>query len=220
ENPALALLEGVAERQARLVAQWMGLGFIHGVMNTDNMSLSGETIDYGPCAFLDRYDPAKKFSFIDRGGRYAYGNQPNIAHWNLARLAEALLPLIHEDEPEAVRLATSVLERFPDRFSEAWAKVFAAKTGFARADEPARTLAERLLASMAEQGIDFTLAFRHLRAAAEEGGGEAFLKLFPRPEPVREWLDAWRGRLREAGIATDEAAVTMRAANPVYIPRN
>ena len=218
ENPALALLEGVAARQARLVAQWMGLGFIHGVI-TDNMSLSGETLDYGPCAFLDRYDPAKKFSFIDRGGRYAYGNQPNIAHWNLARLAEALLPLVADDEGEAVRAVTVVLEGFPDRFRAAWADVFSAKLGFP--DGQAGDLAEGLLALMAEQGLDFTLAFRHLRDAAAEGRDEAFLAQFPRPESARIWLDTWRARLRdEAGVPAEVAATAMRRANPVFIPRN
>ncbi len=220
ENPTLALLEGTMERQARLVAQWVGLGFIHGVMNTDNTSLSGETLDYGPCAFLDRYDPAKRFSFIDRGGRYAYGNQPDIAHWNLARLAEALLPLLAEDEPEAIRLATETLERFPGLFRAAWAERFAAKLGFAKSGGGTTGLAERLLAIMEEQGIDFTLAFRHLRDAAAEGGEGTFLRLFPREEAAREWLDAWRGSLREAGIPRGEAAATMRLANPVFIPRN
>lgn len=219
-NPALALIEGVMERQAPLVAQWMGLGFIHGVMNTDNMSLSGETIDYGPCAFLDRYDPAKKFSFIDRGGRYAYGNQPNIAHWNLARLAEALLPLVSKDESAAIREVTELLERFPERFRTRWAEVFAAKLGFAKATGETRTLAERLLALMEEQGIDFTLAFRHLRASVEDGTETDFLRLFPRVEPAREWLAHWRIALGEAGVSATQAASTMSGANPVFIPRN
>lgn len=216
ENPALALLEGVMERQAHLVARWMGIGFIHGVMNTDNMSLSGETIDYGPCAFLDRYDPAKKFSFIDRNGRYAYGNQPNIAHWNLARLAEALLPLVADDEPEAIRRVTEVLERFPDCFRPEWAKTFSAKVGIS--GEGGKENAERLLGLMEEQGLDFTLTFRHLRDALSDES--AFLRLFPRPDPAREWLSQWRAQLETFGIPLETATATMRSANPVVIPRN
>jgi len=216
ENPALALLGGVMERQAALVARWMGLGFIHGVMNTDNMSLSGETIDYGPCAFLDRYDPAKKFSFIDRNGRYAYGNQPNIAHWNLARLAEALLPLVDDDEPAAIRSVTEVLERFPDLFRREWASTFSAKVGFP--GDGGRESAERLLGLMEDQGLDFTLTFRHLRRALSDES--AFLGLFPNPEPARDWLADWRGRLERFEIPADTAASTMRSSNPVLIPRN
>ncbi len=214
--PALALLEGVMERQGALVARWMGLGFIHGVMNTDNMSLSGETIDYGPCAFLDRYNPSKKFSFIDRQGRYAYGNQPNIVHWNLARLAEALLPLVAEDEAEAIRLVSEVLERFPDLFRKEWATVFSAKVGIPR--EEGRPSAERLLALMEEQELDFTLTFRHLRDAPTDE--EAFVRLFPRPESARDWLSEWRATLARLGIGMEDAAAVMRAANPVVIPRN
>jgi len=220
ENSALALLNGVMERQASLVARWMGLGFIHGVMNTDNMSLSGETIDYGPCAFLDRYDPAKKFSFIDRNGRYAYGNQPNIAHWNLTRLAEALLPLAGEDEERAIGAVTEVLERFPDLFRSAWASTFAAKLGFERADENSLLLAEGLLSLMGEQQADFTLAFRHLRSSANRAKADGFLTLFPRPESAREWLAGWHRALDAAGISGNTAEATMRTANPVFIPRN
>lgn len=216
ENRALALLEGVMERQAHLVARWMGIGFIHGVMNTDNMSLSGETIDYGPCAFLDRYDPAKKFSFIDRNGRYAYGNQPNIAHWNLARLAEALLPLVSEEEPEAIRRVSEVLERFPELFRTEWATTFSAKVGMPGND--GKECAERLLGLMEDQGLDFTLTFRHLRdALADES---KWVGLFPRPDAAREWLSQWRGQLETLGIPAEAAAATMRSVNPVVIPRN
>ena len=216
ENPALALLEGVMERQANLVARWMGIGFIHGVMNTDNVSLSGETIDYGPCAFLDRYDPAKKFSFIDRNGRYAYGNQPNIAHWNLARLAEALLPLVADDEPQAIRRVTEVLERFPDCFRPEWAKTFSAKVGMS--GEGGKEHAERLLGLMEDQALDFTLTFRHLRDALSDES--PFLRLFPRPDPAREWLSQWRGHLDQLGIPVEAATAMMRSVNPVVIPRN
>ncbi len=215
-NPALSLLEGVMERQAHLVARWMGIGFIHGVMNTDNMSLSGETIDYGPCAFLDRYDPTKKFSFIDRNGRYAYGNQPNIAHWNLSRLAEALLPLVADDEPEAIRRVTEVLERFPERFRSEWAKTFSAKVGMS--GDEGKQSAEHLLGLMEDQGLDFTLTFRDLRDALSDES--AFVTLFPRSDPAREWLSQWRGHLDRLGIPIETANSRMRSANPVVIPRN
>lgn len=219
-NPALALLNGVMGRQADLVARWMGLGFIHGVMNTDNMSLSGETIDFGPCAILDRYDPAKKFSYIDRNGRYAYGNQPNIAHWNLTRLAEALLPLSGRNEEEAIGAVTEVLERFPDLFRGAWVETFAKKLGFPRANPDTRLLAEQLLSLMEDQQVDFTLAFRNLRSAANEDSADAFLALFPRPESASGWLTTWRRSLGEAEVTPVDARATMQTANPVFIPRN
>ncbi|HRQ87509.1 MAG TPA: YdiU family protein [Bacteroidia bacterium] len=220
ENPALALLDGVSGRQADLVAHWMSLGFIHGVMNTDNMSLSGETIDYGPCAFLDRYDPAKRFSYIDRGGRYAYGNQPNIALWNLTRLAEALLPLIDEDEAKAIERVSEVLDRFPGRFQSAWTDRFATKLGFERPAGEVHQLAETFLAELAAQSIDFTLAFRDLSEAGEEVGAERLLRHFRRAEPIGLWLDEWRAALEAQGISQTESQATMRRANPVFIPRN
>ena len=142
ENKALALIEGVIERQARLVARWAGVGFVHGVMNTDNMALSGETIYYGPCAFLDAYDPATVFSSIDRGGRYAFGNQPSVAHWNLARLAEALVPLLHKDQAKAVEMAEAALARFPERFAYFYAGVLRAKLGLCHEDEGDFVLAQ------------------------------------------------------------------------------
>ncbi len=218
DNPALALLTGVMERQAALVARWMGLGFIHGVMNTDNMSLSGETIDYGPCAFLDTYDPAKRFSFIDRHGRYAYGKQPDIAHWNLARLAEALLPLVDPEEQQAIRKVSEVLERFPDLFRNAWDRAFSAKLGFPHGG--AAGLAAIWLNLLQEQEIDFTLAFRHLRKAGWESGEGPLLGLFAKPEPARDWLRLWRAELAQSKISTAEARKTMEAANPVFIARN
>jgi uncharacterized protein YdiU (UPF0061 family) len=212
ENLALALLEGVIERQAALVARWMGLGFIHGVMNTDNMSLSGETIDYGPCAFMDDYHPAQKFSFIDEQGRYAYANQPGIAHWNLTRLAEALLPLLAEKEEKALELAQDALGRFPELFQAAWREVFAAKLGVANLEDG---LVESLLDEMAKQAVDFTLVFRRLTEVAAGGDESEFLALFPRPEPIHKWLGLWRKSL---GDHQDKER--MRRANPIYIPRN
>ena len=166
ENRAQALLLGVMERQASLIAQWMQFGFIHGVMNTDNMSISGETIDFGPCAFLDEYDPSKKFSFIDQQGRYAYGSQPMIAHWNLARLAEALLPLMATDEETAVTLAKETLESFPDLFREGHLKCMAGKIGISDGGELDWPLVNALLTLLKDQRIDFTLSFRYLRDVA------------------------------------------------------
>src|SRR6185436_286252 len=153
---ALRLLERVVEAQAALVARWLGVGFVHGVMNTDNTSISGETIDYGPCAFLDEYDPAKKFSSIDHGGRYAFANQPRIAQWNLARLAETLLPLISDDTDEAVRLATDRVERFADHFDAAYAAVMRAKLGLAGEDDNDRALFAALLQNLAAGQVDYT----------------------------------------------------------------
>ena len=210
---ALALLKGVIGRQASLVARWMGLGFIHGLMNTDNMSLSGETIDYGPCAFMDDYHPARKFSFIDEQGRYAYANQPGIAHWNLTRLAEALLPLLAENEEKALDLAQNALATFPKLFQTAWREVFAAKLGLTNLEEG---IVEALLDEMAKQAVDFTLTFRRLTGVATGGDESEFLSLFPRPEPVRRWIGLWRERLDSSPLVVEH----MRLANPVYIPRN
>jgi len=219
ENPALALLEGVIGRQASLVAHWMQFGFIHGVMNTDNMSLSGETIDYGPCAFLDHYDPGKKFSFIDQHGRYAFGNQPMIAHWNLTRLAEALLPLLATEEDTAIALAKEALGAFPDQFRSAHVSRMAAKIGIEVGGESDWPLVDSLLQLMQDQEVDFTLTFRHLREAAT-GDQDPFLKRFPRQAPILEWLAAWHHHLQVAGISAKSASSTMQLANPVIIPRN
>lgn len=218
-NLALALLEGVIDRQARLVARWMGLGFIHGVMNTDNMSLSGETIDYGPCAFMDHFHPARKFSFIDTHGRYAYGNQPAIAHWNLTRLAEALLPLLADGEDDAVALAEAALEQFPGRFQEAHAEVFRAKLGIGVGEPGDEGLVQSLLDLLSAQDVDFTLAFRRL-ATVLDGDGTAFSSLFSQPEPVADWLRAWKARVEMSGDDPVTIAERMRQTNPAFIPRN
>lgn len=223
-NGALALLAGVGERQARLIAQWMQVGFIHGVMNTDNMSISGETMDFGPCAFLDEYDPDKKFSFIDQRGRYAFGNQPMIAHWNLARLAEALLPLIAPEEEVALGLARETLELFPEIFRQAYLERMGAKIGIADGGGADWPLVDGLLDLLREQGMDFTLSFRHLRGVPLSGeplcGDNLFLRLFPRQGPVEAWLARWRDHLATRGVSSEAAAATMRGANPVFVPRN
>ncbi len=215
----LRMLERVVARQATLVAKWMLIGFVHGVMNTDNMTVSGETIDYGPCAFLDTYDPAAVFSSIDRGGRYAYRNQPPIAGWNLARFAETLLDLIHPDPDEAVRLASETLSTFPALYRAEWAAGMRAKLGLAREDPTDVALAEDLLAVMAAAGADFTATFRALVdvAADPTAPDPAALAAVPAYLTVRA---RWLARLatEETPAATRRAA--MRRANPRVVPRN
>ena len=221
ETPALALLEAVVAAQARLVAQWMGVGFIHGVMNTDNMSVAGETIDYGPCAFMDTYHPETVFSSIDRGGRYAYANQPQIAVWNLAQLATCLLPLIDADQERGVERATVAVNAFREAYTEAWIAVFGAKLGMADPTEADGELAGDLLTAMARGRADFNLAFRRLSEIGDGEGGEAtFLDLFADPAPAMDWLTHWRARLAEVPRAAADRQAAMRATNPAYIPRN
>ena len=206
----LALLDAVIDAQARLVAQWMGLGFIHGVMNTDNTAISGETIDYGPCAFMDHYHPATVFSSIDHGGRYAYARQPEILAWNLAQFATCLLPLIDDDRERAVERAQAAMDRYPERAQAEWARVFRAKLGLARAEEGDAELAIRLLEVMAEQRADFTNVFRGL------ADGTA-ADWFTDRAPFEAWQADWQARLaREEG----DAAARLQAANPALIPRN
>ncbi|HEX5514752.1 MAG TPA: YdiU family protein [Gammaproteobacteria bacterium] len=221
EQRYLALFEAVQERQAALVARWMGVGFIHGVMNTDNTSISGETIDYGPCAFMDAYDPGTVFSSIDQGGRYAYGNQPGIAVWNMARLAEALLPLIDADEEQAIAHATEVLNRFADRYQAEWLAQMRAKLGLAREAEGDLELVDALLQAMQARHADFTLSFRRLCACAESPGADAaLLELFRFSEAIEAWLPRWRQRLAMEAQPLQEIAARMRTVNPLYIPRN
>ncbi|XXX80787.1 YdiU family protein [Sorangium sp. So ce134] len=220
-NDALALLERVIEAQASLVARWLGVGFVHGVMNTDNTSISGETIDYGPCAFLDEYDPEKKFSSIDRGGRYAFGNQPGIAQWNMLRLAEALLPLLADDQEEAVRLATDRVQRFTGLFVEAHERVLRAKLGLAREEDDDLALAADLLDRLASNGVDYTLFFRRLCASAADPGADAqAASLFAEPGAFRDWAEAWRRRLAREDVPPEARARSMRLVNPAFIPRN
>ena len=210
-DDALGLFDAVTARQVQLIAQWMGVGFVHGVMNTDNMALSGETIDYGPCAFLDAYDPAMVFSSIDRQGRYAYGNQPAILAWNLSRLAQALLPLLGPDEAEAVELANARLEAIAPAFRLAWLSVMRAKLGIEGQEMGDGALADEFCAAIT--GADWTLSFRTLAAAAE-GRAEDLLALLPAHQPMQEWLPRWHARLGP------KAPALIRAANPAVIPRN
>jgi serine/tyrosine/threonine adenylyltransferase len=224
KQPYLALLDGVIARQARLVAQWMLLGFIHGVMNTDNTSISGETIDYGPCAFMEAYDPAKVFSSIDHYGRYAYGNQPTAMHWNLARLAEALLPVLEQemgDGEAALAAAKESLAAFGPEFEAARAAGFRRKIGLATERESDAALAVDLLKRMAENRADFTLTFRRLCDAAEgRGGDEGVRALFADPGAYDSWAAVWRHRLEEESVSAPARAAAMRMANPAVIPRN
>jgi serine/tyrosine/threonine adenylyltransferase len=220
-NDALALLERVIEAQASLVAGWLGVGFVHGVMNTDNTAISGETLDYGPCAFLDVYDPQARFSSIDHGGRYAFGNQPRIAQWNMARFAETLLGLIADDEGEAVRLATERLGRFPALFEAAHLRLLRAKLGLAGEEPDDRALANDLLDRLAESRVDYTSFFRRLCASAVDPSADAdVLALFEEPDAFRTWAETWRRRLATDRFSPEARASAMRRANPAFIPRN
>jgi protein adenylyltransferase len=219
ENPYLALYESVIDTQASLVARWMLVGFIHGVMNTDNMAISGETIDYGPCAFMDAFDPATVFSSIDHGGRYAYGNQPHIAQWNLARLAEALLPLMDDDPETAVAAATGALQTFPDRFQRYWSAGMHEKLGLTEADEVTGALVDDLLTLLHEQAVDYTSSFRALSAWLR-GDAAAARSLFPDAVAADAWMARWRERLAHEASDPRRIASAMDRVNPIYIPRN
>ncbi|MGY6570721.1 MAG: protein adenylyltransferase SelO [Salinarimonas sp.] len=217
----IGFYEVVLERQAALVAHWMSLGFIHGVMNTDNMAISGETIDYGPCAFMDTYDPATKFSFVDEYGRYAYVNQPRIAPWNLARLAEALLPHIDADTERGIARLGEILGTFPERYRVHWRAHMRAKIGLEREAEGDDALIEDLLKAMYQGGADFTLTFRGLADAVfDDGADEAIRDLFMQGDAIRAWLPRWRARLAQEARPPREIAKALRAVNPFVIPRN
>jgi uncharacterized protein YdiU (UPF0061 family) len=213
DNAYLALFEAVIAAQAELVAQWMLVGFVHGVMNTDNMTISGETIDYGPCAFMEAFDPATVYSSIDHGGRYAYGNQPAVAEWNLARLAEALLPLLHHDQDEAVSLALASLDRFPQRYTAAYSAGMRAKLGLSETlpENQVSPLVDELHTLLHQSHVDHTSFFRALSGAAR-GNPEPARSFFGDLVAFDAWLQRWRGLGPEA-----EA---MDRVNPLYIPRN
>lgn len=210
ESP-LDLLAAVVAAQARLIAKWMGVGFIHGVMNTDNMSIAGETIDYGPCAFMDAYHPDTVFSSIDRMGRYAYRKQPEIAVWNLAQFATALLPIMGIAHKEAIEVATRVIEGFADLFGAAWEAEFAAKLGLAQTEEEDVALTYDLLMRMAKGNADFTRVFRTLSSESPEDARAEFTD----PSLFDEWLPRWQARSMAEGRVAQ-----MQAANPAFIPRN
>ena len=213
ENPYLAFFDAVCRAQARLIAQWMGVGFIHGVMNTDNMTISGETIDYGPCAFMEAYAPGTVYSSIDHNGRYAYANQPLILGWNLARLAETLLPLFDADENRAVAIATDRLQGIATLYRAEWTDVMRGKLGLLGAEDGDTALAEGLLDAMEGQNADWTLVFRRLSSACD-GDASLLNPLFDDPTQLAQWLPKWRARL------APDAGVRMDRMNPLIIPRN
>jgi serine/tyrosine/threonine adenylyltransferase len=218
-HPYLGLLERVCDRQAALIASWMHVGFIHGVMNTDNMAISGETIDYGPCAFMDHYDPATVFSSIDTHGRYAYASQPGIGQWNIARFAETLLPFIDADKNRAIARATEVVNAFPERYEYHWLKGMRAKLGLRTEDEADLNLAAGFLTAMNGNNVDYTLAFRSL-AGAVLGEDQPIRALFADPSAYDTWSGHWRARLAREAVSPVERVQAMRRVNPAFIPRN
>jgi uncharacterized protein YdiU (UPF0061 family) len=221
EKPYHALLAAVVARQAELVARWLHVGFIHGVMNTDNTSISGETIDYGPCAFMDHYDPGQVFSSIDEMGRYAYANQPRIALWNLTRLAECLLPLFSEDQEKAIAEAQDILGAFPEQFSAAYQAGVRRKIGLFTVRDGDEALVQDLLDAMAGGKADFTLTFRYLGDAAADSAADARLRaLFAEGAAFDEWAARWRQRLAQEPQSAAERKAAMDAINPAFIPRN
>src|SRR5260370_20773559 len=221
ERPYLALLQAVVERQALLIGRWMQVGFIHGVMNTDNMALSGETIDFGPCAFIDAYDPATAFSAIDEFGRYAYANQPTIAQWNLARFAETLLPLVDPNPQRAVELASEAISVFTSRFQEHWVAGMRDTLGISSNQYSDLDLIRELLRAMHENAADFTLTFRRLcEAAADEKAHADVRSLFADPSAYDSWAATWRSRLVLDRLEPNACAQAMRNINPAFIPLN
>jgi uncharacterized protein YdiU (UPF0061 family) len=220
ERPYRALLDAVIAAQARLVAAWLGVGFIHGVMNTDNMSVAGETIDYGPCAFMDEYDPGTVFSSIDRMGRYAYGNQPQIALWNLTRLAETLLPLLDGEEDKAIEDAEEALSAYPSLFQSAYLAAFRRKLGLFGEREGDTELITALLGAMTENKVDFTNFFRRLADAQGAHEAEGARGLFIDPTAFDAWAAGWRARLSGESQDVETRRQAMRSANPAFIPRN
>jgi len=217
EQPYRALLEAVVDAQAALIARWMLVGFIHGVMNTDNMTISGESIDFGPCAFMDAFDPATVFSSIDEGGRYAYGNQPGIALWNLARFAETLLPLLDDDTDAAVASATAVLQTYGDRYDGFWSAGMRAKLGLG--DVTDEQLVPDLLDLLHAQHVDWTSWFRAL-AADLRGDAPPLRALVADPTALDPWLDRWRAERGRGPRDPHDIADAMDRVNPVYVPRN
>lgn len=220
-RPYRALLDHVVAAQADLIPRWLLIGFIHGVMNTDNAAISGETIDYGPCAFLDEYEPTKVFSSIDQNGRYAYANQPRIALWNLTRLAEALLPLLDEDQDRAAADAEAALAAFAPRFERVYRAGLAAKIGLDPDREESAQLASELLVAMAANGADFTLVFRRLAEAAADASADGPVRdLFIDPTAFDAWAARWRESAARGSLSPNERRAAMRAVNPAFIPRN
>jgi uncharacterized protein YdiU (UPF0061 family) len=221
-HPYLALLEAIINQQAALIAQWMQLGFIHGVMNTDNMSIAGETIDYGPCAFMDEYAHDQVYSSIDRRGRYAYNNQPSIGLWNLTRLAESLLPLLANESDAAVEIAQEALKKYAGLYEDYWLDGMRVKTGLATCRDNDKELVEELFELMAINRADFTLTFYYLsKLEVDSTDHDKHVRtLFNDPEQFDQWAQKWRARLRKDVIGDAMRQARMQAVNPAYIPRN
>ena len=221
-NKYLNLLKAVAERQAELIASWMSLGFVHGVMNTDNMSISGETIDYGPCAFMDYYDPATVFSSIDHYGRYAYANQGFIAQWNLSSLANTLLPLVDKDREKAVDLVQEIVVAFKENFSTKLRMKLLKKIGLEQDLKEDKELLQEFLGLLEKNKADFSLSFRRLASLIEDDSNLAQMQeLFDNKDSkLPEWLKKWRTRLKESAQDLNLVKASMNAVNPLYIPRN
>jgi len=221
ERPYTALLQTVAKRQAKLVAHWMRIGFIHGVMNTDNTAISGETIDFGPCAFMDTYDPDTVFSSIDHFGRYSYNNQPKIVQWNLMQFAETLLPIIDPTPKRAVEVARNILEEFPELFRNYWLKNMRCKLGLLSSEPNDPKLIQTLLDMMHQDGTDFTLTFRKLcDAMLEDNDINSVQNLFGDPISFKKWAEEWKSRLNREKQSPGARVELMRQNNPLFIPRN
>ncbi len=217
ENPIQAFYTAIIERHAKLIALWMKFGFIHGVMNTDNCQIAGETIDYGPCAFMDDFNPMKVFSSIDQKGRYAWGRQAQMAHWNLMRLGEALSPIWGADEDASVKEIQSALDGFGTSFNSHFQTALSQKLGL---PAPNAAILETTFQTMAEEEVDFTLFFSRLRRLDQDGGRAKFLSLFKQPKAADAWLESWQTARDDSDITAKDSHALMCAANPIYIPRN
>jgi serine/tyrosine/threonine adenylyltransferase len=213
ENQYFEFLRAVIDRQAALVAQWMHVGFIHGVMNTDNVSIAGETIDYGPCAFMNRYSPCTVFSSIDEQGRYSFGNQPGICQWNLTRFAESLLPLLDPEQQSAIQIAIQAISEFPALFREYWLSGMRSKLGLTDAEEGDQALADDLLSWMETNQMDYTSTFRDLTMGRLDDAAY-------QDSEFSQWSERWKNRLANSGIQWEEAQRLMQNCNPVVVPRN
>lgn len=218
-NPHLALLDRVIDLQCALIARWLGVGFIHGVMNTDNVAISGETIDYGPCAFMDRFAVNTVFSSIDAGGRYAYGRQPQIMHWNMARFAEALLPAIHRVAPADVDTAKALVDAIPAKFRSRWQAHVRQKLGLAEGADDDAQLIDNLFDELEKHGVDFTSFFRAL-AMLLRGEGAPMQALLSAPDAMASWIADWWQRIEQGAGNPLDLADAMDRVNPLYIPRN
>ncbi len=217
----LLLLNAVIERQAKLIAQWQGFGFIHGVMNTDNMLICGATVDYGPCAFMDQFDPKKVFSSIDRQGRYRYNQQPGIGQWNLARLTQALLPLLNKDEDQGLADARQALDNYVKHYGAAYQQIMSNKLGMSQSQAGDQALTEQLFTIMAEHQLDFTLCFRYLLdQVATDTKHQALGEAFIAPKPLLAWQQAWQQRLTTDSQSQEQRYQKMKLANPAFIARN